>query len=123
MTFRVPIPFGNPFIVMAGPNLIAPANGTVMVDTGSLDAGAYFIAMDTNSDDSASYPNGVLIARRNASNTADIAVIGPITYNFSYGFIIKVVAGERIVIRKWLNGSALSNWNVQISGWNVTFQS
>jgi hypothetical protein len=107
----------SPDIIVHGAEFTAPAAATVMADTGPLAAPAkLLVAVTWGADDAVATPE---IAHRNAANAADVEVdyggvpVPPLAFVSWF----TLAAGERVVVRNKIVGTAAKVYQAAIFAW------
>lgn len=105
--------------VIYGSESVAPAAGSVLADTGQLQAGNWYVLVQVASDDT--IQNWVQVVHRNAANGADIELCdlstsaGPVPDGRTAYFTL--VLNERVVVRNSKVGTAGKTYQASIFAW------
>lgn len=100
-----------------GGQVAAPANNTILADTGALAAGVYNVTIIMASDDIAPSSAFVALERRDAANAANIwsqLFVTGSTLNPVLTLRVNISLNERIRARKQVNSSAATTYQVSI---------
>jgi hypothetical protein len=108
-----------PDVAVSGSETVAPAAGTVLVDSAAVPAaGHYRWRVTAGTDDTAQ--NILQIAHRNAANNADVE-LADFTIPYMGSPYIEVTfnmaASERVVVRNKNVGTAAKTMQASIRGW------
>lgn len=107
----------SPDIVVHGAEFTAPVAATVMADTGPLALGGkLMLVLNWGADDNVATPE---IAHRNAANAADLEVDYPGVPAGASSFVswFTLAAGERVVVRAKVAGTAAKVYQAALFGW------
>jgi bifunctional N-acetylglucosamine-1-phosphate-uridyltransferase/glucosamine-1-phosphate-acetyltransferase GlmU-like protein len=114
-----------PVVTVAGLEVVGPAAGTVLVDSGAVPAGLYQVVATWANDDFG-ITNIVQIAHRNAANAADLELLdqpGGVANNVGSAQVaglMQLALNERVVMRNLRGAAGGRNWQCRIQLFLVT---